>query len=259
MAQRLKDKVVIVTGASRGLGEYCARKYGEEGAIVVVAARTEAETNPKLPGTIHSVVAAIEEAGGRAMAVACNVADQASIDAMVAKVLERYGRIDVLMNNAGILPPGNLSSIQTKHWDLEIKINFNGPFYATRAVLPAMLEQKSGSVINISSVAADRLSGAYGVIKRGLEAMTMGFAEEHKGDGIAFNALKPVGAIDTPGMHFGSDDPERFAGLPKPDSYVEAATLLALATPATCTGGVFNDLEALARLADEVTKRRFGV
>jgi citronellol/citronellal dehydrogenase len=259
MAGRLEGKVAIVTGASRGLGEYCARQYGAEGATVVVAARTEKETDPRLPGTIYSVAAGIEAAGGKAAAIPCNVSDLTSVEAMVKEVVERFGRIDVVMNNAGILPPGDLSSIQIKHWELEVKVNLNGPFYVTRAVLPTMLSQQSGSVINISSVASDRLSGAYGVLKRALEGMTEAFAREHAKNGIAFNALKPVGAIETPGMRFGGGDPSRFAELPSADSYVEAAVLLALQTPATCTGEAFNDAEAVARFADAETKRRLGV
>ncbi len=164
MGGRLNGKVVIVTGGSRGLGEYCALGYAKEGAIVAIAARTEEETDPRLPGTIHNTARLVDEAGGVGFPVVCNVADPASIQAMVEAVLARYGRIDVLMNNAGVLPPGGIMQIPPKHWELEVKINFNGPFHATRAVAPTMIEQHSGSIINISSVGADNLSGHYGVI-----------------------------------------------------------------------------------------------
>lgn len=257
MAGRLEGKVIIVTGGSRGLGQYCAIGYGREGAIVAVAARTEAETDPRLPGTIYSTAQAVTDAGGEGFPVVCNVADQSAIERMVEQVIEKYGRVDVLMNNAGILPAGGISTIPAKHWELELRINFSGPFHATRAVLPGMIERKSGSIINISSAAADREMGHYGVIKRGLEAMTVSFAEEQRANGIAVNALKPVGAIETPGMNFGGPlSEERRAGLPTADSYVEAAILLALQTPETCTGGIFNDQDALKRLADEATKAR---
>ncbi|MCH7642026.1 MAG: SDR family NAD(P)-dependent oxidoreductase, partial [Chloroflexi bacterium] len=94
MAGRLDGKIAIVTGASRGLGQYCAVQYAREGAKVIVAARTEKERDPRLPGTIHDTVRMIEEAGGEALAVVCNVADVDSIKAMVDTVLEKYGRID---------------------------------------------------------------------------------------------------------------------------------------------------------------------
>ncbi|MFN0148458.1 MAG: SDR family NAD(P)-dependent oxidoreductase, partial [Dehalococcoidia bacterium] len=92
MAGRLEGKVIIVTGASRGLGQYCALGYASEGAIVAVAARTEEETDPRLPGTIHHTARLVDEAGGEGFPVACNVADPASIQAMVEAVLSRYGR-----------------------------------------------------------------------------------------------------------------------------------------------------------------------
>lgn len=256
MDGRLAGKVAIITGASRGLGQYCAIAYGREGATVVVAARTEAERDPRLPGTIHDTARMVSEVGGEGFPVVCNVADAASIEAMVETVLAKYGRIDILMNNAGILPAGGITTVNPRHWDLEVKINFNGPFYATRAVLPAMLERGSGSIINISSVAAERISGHYGAIKKGVEAMTVAFANELRDRGIAVNALKPVGAIETPGMNFGGPLPEeRRRAMPTPDSYVEAATLLALQTPVTCTGEAMNDYEAIKRLAPHLLTR----
>src|SRR5690242_10111567 len=97
MSRRLAGKVAIITGASRGLGQYCALGYGREGAKVVVAARSETSTDPRLPGTIHETARLIEDAGGEALAVPCNVADMGSIEKMIEKVLATYGRIDILM------------------------------------------------------------------------------------------------------------------------------------------------------------------
>ncbi|MCH8103515.1 MAG: SDR family oxidoreductase [Chloroflexi bacterium] len=263
MAGRLQGKIAIITGASRGLGQYCAVQYAREGAIVVVAARTEQVQNPDLPGTIHDTARMIEEAGGEALPVVCNVADTDSIQAMVDTVLEKYGRIDILMNNAAVQPPGFMHTIQPRHWELEFRINVHGPFHCSRAVLPAMTEQKSGNIINISSVAADRRISHYGATKIAIEALTLGMAKDVKDDGIAVNALKPVGAIDTPGVRFGRA-PGQIGGstprspMPPPDSYVEAATLVAMQTAETCTGGIFNDVEAVERFADEETKRRLA-
>ena len=260
MAGRLAGKVAIITGASRGLGQYCAVAYGREGAKVAVAARTEQEADPRLPGTIHATARMVDEAGGEGFPVACNVADMASVEAMVEKVLAKFGRIDILMNNAGVQAPGGISTVQPRHWELEFRVNVNGSFFCTRAVLPTMLEAKSGNIINISSVAARPDSGShYGATKRAVEAMTIGLAAELRGNGIAVNCLKPDGALDTPGFRFargGRIDPEMERRLPTSDSYLEAAVLLALQTPATCTGEVFYDSEAIARLADDATKRR---
>lgn len=261
MAGRLQGKVAIITGASRGLGQYCAVGYANEGAIVVVAARTETETDPRLPGTIHHTAKLIEDAGGVAFPVVCNVADYASVEAMVQQVLDRYGRVDILMNNAAVQPAGYISTIPIRHWELEFRVNVHGTFYGCRAVLPAMIEQKQGNIINISSVGA--LGGShYGATKRAVEAMSIGLAQEQRENGIAVNAFKPVRGIETPGLLFGRA-PGQVGGprsaseeIPPPDSYVEAAVLLAMQTPQTFTGQVVDDAEVIARLADDATKQR---
>jgi citronellol/citronellal dehydrogenase len=279
MAGRLAGKVAIITGASRGLGQYCAVGYGREGAKVVVAARTEVESDPRLPGTIHDTVKMVEEAGGEGLAVVCNVGDEASVEAMAAKVLDHWGRIDILMTNAAVQPAGFISTIKLKSWELEFNINVHGPFRCIRAVLPAMQVQKSGNIINISSVAA-RGGSHYGATKRAIEAMTIGLARELKDQGIAVNAMKPVGGIETPGLLFGRPQgagamapapgqnptarptpqayqPGARPNLPSPASYVEAAVLLAMQTPDTFTGQVYNDAQLIERLASEATKKKF--
>jgi len=261
MTGRLEGKVVLVTGASRGLGQYCAVGYGAEGATVVVAARTERSEQSRLPGTIHETARLVEAAGGEAFPVACNVADRASVERMVEGVLARYGRVDVLMNNAGVLVPGALSALQARHWELQFAVNVSGTFFCTRALLPSMVERRAGSIINISSVAADRGGGSYGITKRAVEDLTRQLAEEQRANGIAVNALKPVGAIETPGMNFGAGGDigeERRRELPAKEGYVEAAVLLARLTPDVCTGGVFNDEQALERFADPETRARIA-
>ena len=279
MSGRLQGKVAIITGASRGLGEYCAVGYAREGARVVIAARTEVESDPRLPGTIHHTAKLVEAAGGEALPVVCNVGDMDSVEAMVAKTLVQWGRIDILMTNAAVQPQGLISTIKIKSWELEFNINVHGPFRCIRAVLPAMQAQKSGAVINISSVAA-RGGSHYGATKRAVEAMTIGLSRELKDQGIAVNALKPVGGIETPGLLFGRPQgagasapaagqdpmarpapqayqPGSRPGLPKPDSYVEAAVLLAMQTPATFTGEVLDDAQIIERLGSEEMKSKF--
>jgi citronellol/citronellal dehydrogenase len=261
MTGRLAGKVAIITGASRGLGEYCAVGYAREGAKVVIAARTETETDPRLPGTIYHTAKLVEAAGGEALPVVCNVGDMDSVEAMVAKVLGTWGKVDILMTNAAVQPAGFISTIKPKSWELEFNINVHGPFRCIRAVLPSMQERKSGNIINISSVAA--FGGShYGATKRAIESMTIGLARELKDQGIAVNAMRPVGGIETPGLLFGRPQMQAGStaprqGLPSQDSYVEAAILLALQTPDTFTGQVYNDAQLIERLADEATKARF--
>jgi NAD(P)-dependent dehydrogenase (short-subunit alcohol dehydrogenase family) len=198
---------------------------------------------------------------------------------MVAKVLETWGRIDILMTNAAVQPAGFISTIKPKSWELEFNINVHGPFRCIRAVLPAMQAQKSGNIINISSVAA-RGGSHYGATKRAIEAMSIGLARELKDQGIAVNAMKPVGGIETPGLLFGRPQgagasapapgqsatarpaPQAYTpgarpGLPSPDSYVEAAVLLAMQTPETFTGQVYNDAQLIEILASDADKQRF--
>ena len=254
---RLDGQVAIVTGASRGLGQYCALGFAKEGAKVAIAARTVEETDKRLPGTIYHTADLINEAGGEAFAVICNVADPASIKMMTEQVLDRWGRIDILMNNAAIQPPGDNWDIREKHWNLIYNVNVNGPFYCIRAVLPAMAQQQNGNIINISSAAT--MGGTpYGGTKRALEAMTEGLALELRSKNIAVNALKPLSAIETPGFLFAQvpRDDGSAPELPPPDSYVEASILLACQTPESYTGQINNDAEVIGNLADEETKRR---
>jgi citronellol/citronellal dehydrogenase len=260
MTDRLQGRVAVITGASRGLGQYCALGYAAEGARVVVAARSVEEKDPRLPGTIYHTAQLIEDAGGEALPAVCNVADTASIEVMVSQVLDRWGRIDILMNNAAIQPPGVNGDIVPRHWELLYRVNVHGPFHCIRAVLPAMIEQGSGHIINISSGAAAG-GTPYGSSKRALEAMTEGFAAELKPKGIVVNALKPVGVIETPGYLFAQvprgDTGAMAPEIPPPDSYVEAAVLLALQTPEAFTGRVHNDAEVIGLLADGESRERF--
>ncbi len=258
MAGRLEGKVAVITGSSRGLGQYCAIGYGREGATVVVAARSEEVRDERLPGTIYETAKLVEEAGGQAFPVACNVADYESVEAMVQKVLDRYGRIDVLMTNAAVQPPGTVATMQIRHWELEFRINVHGAFYTIRAALPSMIEHGSGTIINISSIAAHRGGGHYGATKRAIESMTIGLADELRDKGIAVNSLRPVAAISTPGWRYGRDVRGPSTGLVTPeDSYVEAAIIMAMQTTATCTGENYSDAEILQKLAEPGVFERY--
>jgi|SRR5579875_572728 len=250
---RLEGKVAIVTGASRGLGQHVAEAYAREGARVVVAARTEETRDPRLPGTIHETAARIREAGGTALALRCNVADVEECHALVAQTLATFGTVDILVNNAAVQPPGRLSDMQPRHWDLEVRVNLSGPLYLCQAVWQQMRQQGSGVIINVSSVAADRARagqvGHYGLLKAALELMTIGLANEGRPHGIAVNALKPQGAVDTPGLRFaraarGDTVP---ADLPGPEDFAEASVILATARPETFTGEAITDVAAIAR------------
>ena len=199
---KLDGKIAIVTGSSRGIGKAVAMCFAKEGAKVVVAARTE-EEGGRLPGTIHKTVDEIQAAGGEAIAVRIDVTDERSVEAMVRRTIEEFNRIDVLVNNAGIsIPRSNIVDVPLRRWDLILRVNVTGPFLCAKVVLPKMMEQRSGSIINISSgLASSRNPGGvpYAMTKAALDRFTFGLAEEVREYNIAVNALTP-GTIKTEGV-----------------------------------------------------------
>jgi NAD(P)-dependent dehydrogenase (short-subunit alcohol dehydrogenase family) len=200
--KKLEGKVAIVTGASRGVGEYMAREFAKEGCDIVVAARTEEVKDPKLPGTIFSTAEELSGMGVRAIAVRCDVTDEESVNAMVQRTLDEFGRIDILVNNAGIMLPQKVVDMPLKRWDLIWRVNVRGAIAACKAALPAMIKQKDGVIFNISSIAADQ-DGAgnvsYKLTKHALRELSSGLANEERANNIRVFALSPLGWVPTPG------------------------------------------------------------
>jgi len=190
---KLEGKVAIITGASRGLGKAMAIELSREGAFVAVAARTVEHGQSKLPGTIHETVKEIEQFGGKAIAVRCDVTQENDIDKMVEQVQEQFGQVDIMINNAGIAMPKSFLKLTTKNWDLLMNVNLKGTFLGTKAVLPQMVERRCGNIINLSSVLAIRIkySIPYGASKAAIERLTLGLAKEMKKYNVAVNALRP--------------------------------------------------------------------
>jgi len=246
---RLKGMVAIVTGASRGIGKSIAVGFAKEGAGVVIAARSETERQGGLPGTIYYTAEEIKRLGGQALAVKCDVTDEASVNAMVAQTIERFGRIDTLVNNAGVSFFYPVVETPLKRWDVVMKVNVNGAFVCAKAVLPRMIAQRSGSIINISSLAADeRDEGlvptglAYAVSKAALDRFTWGLATEVGRYNIAVNCLKPKKVVDTEGMRFWMNEEDRKDWV-SPDKMVACAIFLAQQDSKGVTGVVATDEE----------------
>jgi 3-oxoacyl-[acyl-carrier protein] reductase len=191
MTGRLEGRVSLVTGASRGIGRAIARALAFEGATVFVGARDE--------GKLAEVVREIADGGGAAVALALDVAERASVDAALQKILEAQGRLDHLVNNAGITRDNLLLRMKKEEWDQVIATNLTGTYLCTQAVLKPMLKQRGGRIVNVTSVVG--LTGNagqanYAASKAGIVGFTKAVAREVASRSITVNAVAP-GFIDT--------------------------------------------------------------
>jgi 3-oxoacyl-[acyl-carrier protein] reductase len=187
----LEGKVALVTGASRGIGRAIASELAARGATVVLGARDEAK--------LAEAVAAIEASGGRASALALDVADRGSVEAGFARLLEQHGRIDGLVNNAGITRDTLLLRMKPEDWDAVLATNLTGAFHTTQAALKPMLKQRAGRIVNVTSVvglAGNAGQANYAASKAGLVGFTKSVAREVASRAITVNAVAP-GFIDT--------------------------------------------------------------
>jgi NAD(P)-dependent dehydrogenase (short-subunit alcohol dehydrogenase family) len=244
---KLVDKIAIVTGASRGLGKAMAIELAREGASVAVAARTVEAGKGPLPGTIHETVNEIQKLGGKAMAVRCDVSKEEDVALMVDQVEREYGAVDIMVNNAGVTTPESFLKLTTKKWDLVMNVNLRGTFLCTKAVLPRMVEKRSGSVINLSSILAKtvKFSIPYGATKAAIERYTLGLAKEMKKFNIAVNALCPdftvTEAVETFLQDVDTSDWQR------PEMWGKYTALVAAQNAETLTGRIL-DVEALREI-----------
>jgi citronellol/citronellal dehydrogenase len=197
----LQNKTVFITGASRGIGKAIALRLAAEGANIVVVAKS-VEENAKLGGTIFSAAAEIEAAGGKALAVQCDIRHEDQIAAAVSKAVEAFGGIDILINNASAIALTNTEQTEPKRFDLMHDINVRGTFFVTQACVPHLKKSSNAHIITLSppiNLAAKWLKGhvAYTMAKYNMSMMALGWAEEFKQYPIASNALWPRTTIDT--------------------------------------------------------------
>ena len=244
---RLENRVVFITGASRGIGRACALACAAKGARVIVAARTVVSDPHRAPGSIHDVVTEIEARGGKAFAVQLDVRDDDACEAAVADAIVRFGRLDALVHNAGALWGADVVETSIKKFDLIMGVNTRAAFVLARAVLPQMIAQRWGHLIMMSPPdEADGCGhhGAYAVSKLGMTMIARAIAEEVREHNVTAHALWPATAIETfATVNFGLGGP---AVWRKPAIMADAVVALLAKDPSARAGKAWID-EALLR------------
>jgi 3-oxoacyl-[acyl-carrier protein] reductase len=219
---RLTGKVAIVTGSSSGIGKAIALRYGAEGARVVVTARRLL--------LCEQTVEQIKAKGGEAWAIQTDVADEQQVERLIAETVTRYGRLDVLVNNAGIIAGGRrLAETSTKDFDAVMNVNLRGTFFCCRAGFTQMKQQGGGTIINMSSVAGVQAwagTGTYSASKHGIMALTKSLADEGRAYNIKVTAICPGGVAD----ELVDASPEEILRSEKIDPFDVAETAVYLAT-----------------------------
>ncbi|KXP02541.1 SDR family oxidoreductase [Tsukamurella tyrosinosolvens] len=257
------DRTVVMSGGSRGIGLAVAVALAERGANVVLLAKTD-DPDPRLPGTIHTAVAEIDAAAGRKGAAVGVVGDLRSDDniaRLVSTAVERFGGIDVCVNNASVLSTTPTAEITMNRYDLTQQVNTRGTFALTKACLPHLERAEEGRVVTLSpplNLSPDWLGRypAYMLGKYGMSLLTMGFAAEFADLGIAANCLWPETTIATAAVQNLLGGDEATAHARSPQIMADAAAVL-LAQPLSVTGRCFLDAE-LVRGAGVADLRPYG-
>ena len=228
----ITDKVVVITGASSGIGESTARLLAERGATVVLGARRS--------NRIDAVVQEISATGGKAIGFSTDVTKRAEVEALIQGAIDGCGRVDVLLNNAGIMPIAPIEALRVEEWDRQIDVNIKGLLYGVAAVLPHMLKQKSGHIINIASVFGIKVfapgATVYCATKSAGRALTEGLRMELHSQNIRCTMISP-GAVTTELPESSSDEATRanlreFYKMAMPATSIARAIAYAIEQPA---------------------------
>jgi citronellol/citronellal dehydrogenase len=245
------NKTVFITGASRGIGKAIALKLAKEGANIVVVAKS-VEENPKLGGTIFSAAEEIEKAGGKALAIQCDIRFEDQIAAAVEKTVQTFGGIDILINNASAISLTPTEKTDPKRFDLMHSINVRGTFMVTQACIPHLRKSSNAHILTLSpplNMDPKWFAGhvAYTLTKYNMSMMTIGWAAEFKKDNIAVNALWPRTTIATAAVKnlLGGDALINMSRTT--DILADAAYYILQKPAAECTGNLFIDEAVLAK------------
>jgi citronellol/citronellal dehydrogenase len=248
----LKGKRIFITGGSRGIGLAIALRAAADGASIAIAAKT-ADPNPKLPGTIFTAAAEIEAAGGKALAIQCDIRDENAITAAVNQTAEAFGGIDIVVNNASAINLTNTENTPAKRFDLMMGVNTRGTFLTSQAALPYLKKSAQDGFNPHILMLSPPLSMkgkwfkphlAYTMAKYGMSMCVLGLADELKRDGIGVNALWPRTAIDTAALAMIPGVDTEFCR--KPEILSDSAYIIFNRSAKECTGNFFIDDELLA-------------
>lgn len=243
----LSGKRIFITGGSRGIGLAIALRAAADGALIAIAAKT-ADPNPKLPGTIHTAAAEIVAAGGKALALQCDIRDELAIEEAIKKTADAFGGIDIVINNASAINLTKTDQTPAKRFDLMFDVNVRGTFLTSQAALPHLRQSakdgRNPHILNLSPPLSMKPIWfknhvAYTMAKYGMSMCVLGMAEEFKRDGIAVNALWPRTVIDTAALQMipGID---ALAGR-TPQILADAAHIILSRDSKECTGNFFVD------------------
>ena len=246
--KKLTGRVAIITGASRGIGRALALRLASEGAHIVIAAKSE-ESSEKLPGSIYTVADEVKALGVSALPYKCDVRSEEDIQAMVDKTVSEFGKVDILINNAGVLWWEPLLKTPAKRYELMWQINLRAPYLCSQAVLPHMIKNGWGHIIMCSPPITTTASPGYVTYmttKMGATRLAIGIAAEHKRDNVAANALWPATPIESQAtINWGSSKMGGRETWRSPDILSDATMEILRSEPKELTGRQLIDEELL--------------
>jgi citronellol/citronellal dehydrogenase len=245
----LKDKVLFITGASRGIGKSIAIRAAQDGAKIAVVAKT-AEPHPKLPGTVFTAAEEIEKAGGKALPCIADIRFEDQVQAAVDSTIQEFGIIDILVNDASAINLTPTLQTDIKRFDLMFSVNVRGTFLCSKLCIPHLKKAENPHILNLSpplnlNPRWFKNHLAYTMSKYGMSMCVLGMAEEFKKDGIAVNALWPRTAIATSAVKNLLGGDQAMKQSRKPEIVADAAYLILTSPSKVCTGNFFIDDEVL--------------
>jgi len=249
MSSPLRNKTVFITGSSRGIGKAIALRLAREGAYIIIAAKSVTE-DPHLGGTIYSAAKEIEEAGGQAFPVVCDIRNENQIEEAINKGVAHFGGLDMVINNASAISLSNIERTEAKKFDLMYDINVRGTFFVTKACIPHLLKSSHAHILSLSPPLQMDMKWfsphpAYTISKYDMTMITLSAGRSYPGK-IAANTLWPKTIIATAALQVLPGGEQLLTGSRQPSIVADAAYEILKKNPDTCSGNSFIDEEVLA-------------